>query len=129
MGQTGFFNLENRLKVLDEMKNPLKTLNQVVPWEDFRSMLRNKKNEVGRKPYDEVLMFKILVLEALYNLADERTQFYIQDRLSFMRFLGLGMDGMSRTRRLFGCTTTSWRKAVGLTHCSRSSTGTWTRLD
>ncbi len=99
MGQTGFFDLENRLKALDEMKDPLQALNRVVPWEDFRSMLRKalrdkqKKTEVGRKPYDEVLMFKVLVLQALYNLADGRTQFYIQDRLSFMRFLGLGMDG------------------------------------
>jgi len=99
MGQTGFFDLENRLKALDEMRDPLQALNRVVPWEDFRSMLRKalrdkeKKNEAGRKPYDEVLMFKVLVLQALYNLADERTQFYIQDRLSFTRFLGLGMDG------------------------------------
>lgn len=99
MGQTGFFDLENRLKALDEMKDPLQALNRAVPWEDFRSMLRKalrdkeKTNEAGRKPYDEVLMFKVLVLQALYNLADGRTQFYIQDRLSFMRFLGLGMDG------------------------------------
>ena len=36
-------------------------------------------------------MFKILVLQSLYNLADERTEFMIRDRLSFMRFLGLGL--------------------------------------
>jgi IS5 family transposase len=98
MGQTGFFDLQNRLKSLDEMGDPLEALNRVVPWEDFRSMLRKglrnkeRKNEAGRPPYDEVLMFKVLVLQALYNLADDRTQFHIQDRLSFMRFLGLGMD-------------------------------------
>jgi len=99
MGQTGFFDLENRLKSLDEIGDPLVTLNRVVPWDGFRSLLnkalRNKerKSEAGRKPFDEILMFKVLVLQALYNLADEKTQFYIQDRLSFMRFLGLGMDG------------------------------------
>ena len=98
MGQTGFFDLQDRLKSLDEMGDPLEALNRVVPWEDFRSMLRKalrdkeRKSEAGRTPYDEVLMFKVLVLQALYNLADERTQFHIQDRLSFMRFLGLGMD-------------------------------------
>jgi hypothetical protein len=37
-------------------------------------------------------MFKISVLHALYNLADEQTQIYIQDQLSSIRFLGLGMD-------------------------------------
>lgn len=98
MGQTGFFDLQNRLDSLDAMGDPLDALNQVVPWEDFRSMLRqglrnkDRKSEAGRPPYDEVLMFKVLVLQALYNLADDRTQFHIQDRLSFMRFLGLGMD-------------------------------------
>lgn len=99
MGQTGFFDLENRLKSLDEIGDPLVTLNRVIPWEEFRGLLRKalrnkeRKSEAGRRPYDEVLMFKVLVLQALYNLADEKTQFYIQDRLSFMRFLGLGMDG------------------------------------
>lgn len=99
MGQTGFFDLQDRLKSLDEMGDPLEALNRVVPWEDFRSMLRKalrtkeRKSEAGRDPYDEVLMFKVLVLQALYNLADDRTQFHIQDRLSFMRFLGLGIDG------------------------------------
>jgi IS5 family transposase len=38
-------------------------------------------------------MFKILVLQALYSLADEATEFQIKDRLSFQRFLGLGLDG------------------------------------
>jgi transposase, IS5 family len=36
-------------------------------------------------------MFKVLVLQASYSLADERTEFLIKDRLSFMRFLGLGL--------------------------------------
>jgi len=99
VGQTGFFDLQDRLKSLDEMGDPLEALNQVIPWEDFRSMLRqglrnkDRKSEAGRPPFDEVLMFKVLVLQALYNLGDDRTQFHIQDRLSFMRFLGLCMDG------------------------------------
>ena len=33
--------------------------------------------------------FLILLLQALYNISDEQTEFQIQDRLSFMRFLGL----------------------------------------
>ncbi len=45
----------------------------------------------GRPPYDPVLMFKIMVLQALYGLSDDQTEFQIQDRLSFMRFLGLGL--------------------------------------
>ena len=35
-------------------------------------------------------MFKILVLQALYNLSDDQAEFQIRERLSFMRFLGIG---------------------------------------
>ena len=45
----------------------------------------------GRPPYDAVMMFKILVLQALYSLSDDQAEFQVQDRLSFMRFLGLGL--------------------------------------
>ena len=40
---------------------------------------------------DAVLMFKTLVLSALYNLSDDRIEYQVRDRLSFMRFLGLGL--------------------------------------
>jgi hypothetical protein len=32
-----------------------------------------------------------MVLQALYGLSDDQAEFQIQDRLSFMRFLGLGL--------------------------------------
>jgi len=47
----------------------------------------------GRPPYDVVLMFKVLVLQHLYNLADEQTEYQIGDRYSFCRFLGLTPEG------------------------------------
>ena len=37
-------------------------------------------------------MFKILVIQAANTLSDERTEFLINDRLSFMRFLGLSLS-------------------------------------
>lgn len=46
----------------------------------------------GRPPFDPVLMFKILVIQTLNNLSDERTEYLINDCLSFMRFLGLGLS-------------------------------------
>ena len=46
----------------------------------------------GRPPYDAVLMFEILIIEAQNNLSDARAEFLIGDRLSFMRFLGLGLQ-------------------------------------
>ncbi len=36
-------------------------------------------------------MFKILVLQAPYNLSDDQTEYQIRERLSFQRFLGLDL--------------------------------------
>jgi IS5 family transposase len=38
-----------------------------------------------------VLIFKALVVQALYNLSDQRPEYQLRDRLSSMRFLGLGV--------------------------------------
>ena len=37
-------------------------------------------------------MFKILILQRIYNLSDDQTEYQINDRMSFMRFLGLGLE-------------------------------------
>ncbi|WP_332308772.1 transposase [Sphingobium sp. TCM1] len=65
---------------------------------------RSVRSKGGRPPFDPMLMVKILVLQALYSLSDEATEFQIKDRLSFQRFLGLGLDGTvpdATTVRLF----------------------------
>ena len=38
------------------------------------------------------MLFKTIVLQRLYNLSDDQTEFQINDRMSFMRFLGLSLD-------------------------------------
>ena len=43
----------------------------------------------GRPPYPTVLMAKILVLQQLYNLADDALEYQLLDRRSFLQFLGL----------------------------------------
>src|SRR3954449_8643277 len=99
MGQLGFFDLDARYRGLDAKKDPLVVLNAVVPWEDFRAQVsvvwrkpdEERKSAAGRKPWDEVIIFKTLVLQALYNLSDDQLEYQIRDRLSFMRFLGLGL--------------------------------------
>src|SRR5215213_9064278 len=99
MGQIGFFDLDERYRGLDAKKDPLVFLNEVVPWEDFRARLsavwrkpeEERKNAAGRKPWDEIVIVKALVLQALYNLSDDQIEYQIRDRLSFMRFLGLGL--------------------------------------
>jgi len=99
MAQMGFFDLSDRYASLDAKKDPLLEINSVVPWEEFRALLEqvwrkpdaDRKSRAGRKPMDAVLMFKTLVLSALYNLSDDQIEYQVRDRLSFMRFLGLGL--------------------------------------
>lgn len=45
----------------------------------------------GRPQFDPVMMFKIQVIQTLNNLSDERKEYLINDRLSFMRFLDMGL--------------------------------------
>ena len=90
----GFFDEDFRLEKLTKLGDPLLRLNGGVDFEMFRSLLLDKlhlmpKGDGGRKPYDYVLMFKILILQRYYNLGDDQTEYQICDRLSFMRFLKL----------------------------------------
>ena len=92
--QLGFFDWQNRFEKLNKNGDPLVKLNKVIQWESFREALANvrvreKKSNAGAKPDDVVLMFKVLILQSLYNLSDEAIEYQILDRLSFMRFLGL----------------------------------------
>lgn len=92
--QSSFFDLDNRYEQLNKLRDPLVELNRVIDWELFRAPLlklseKPRKSAAGRKPIDRVLLFKMLVLQRLYNLADEALEYQVKDRLSFMRFLGL----------------------------------------
>jgi IS5 family transposase len=95
-GQAGFFDIDERLKALSAKGDDLERLNAIVDFELFRPDLvravpRSDGSKGGRPPFDHVFMFKVLVLQASHSLSDERTEFLIKDRLSFMRFLGLGL--------------------------------------
>src|SRR6266700_1551005 len=100
MGQTGFFDVERRLEAISALGDPLETIKKIVPWEDFRTDIEavtetkpeERQSNAGRKPYDTILKFKIVVLQSLHNLSDEQTEYLIRDRLSFMRFLDLELE-------------------------------------
>lgn len=95
MAQPGLFDFENRLHALNKSGDPLVALSKHIDFEAFRPLLADRlafkgdKIKGGRPPHDLVLMFKVLILQSLYNLSDEQAEFQIRDRLSFMRFLGL----------------------------------------
>lgn len=93
MIQPGFFDFEERLHKIDCNGDPLSKISAAVDWEIFRPELekarsKEKKSNAGAKPYDVILMFKILILQSLYNLSDGALEFQILDRHSFCRFLG-----------------------------------------
>ena len=93
----GFFDEEFRLEKLSEQKDPLVKLKERIDFELFRPLLeeafyKEEKGIGGARPYDYVLMFKILILQRYYNISDDKMEFAILDRLSFMRFLGLTLS-------------------------------------
>jgi len=94
--QPGFFDVDERLRRLRDLGDQLEAFGRVVDFEIFRSDLEAALAYAGgakggRPPCDPVMMFKILVIQAQNTLSDERTEFLINDRLSFMRFLGLSL--------------------------------------
>jgi IS5 family transposase len=92
----GLFDVGERLAGLSRKGDDLERLAAVVDFELFRPELeravpRADRAKGGRPPFDHVLMFKVLILQTQNNLSDERTEFYLRDRLTWMRFLGLGL--------------------------------------
>ena len=95
--QPGLFNVGERLQRLSDIGDQLEAYAAVVDFELFRPDLEtalgySDGSKGGRPAYDPVLMFKILVIQAQNGLSDDKTEFLINDRLSFMRFLGLGLS-------------------------------------
>jgi transposase, IS5 family len=96
-GQPGFFDIDDRLRRLSDLGDQLEAFRVVLDFEIFRpeldaALAYSDGARGGRPPFDPVMMFKILVIQATNNLSDERAEFLINDRLSFMRFLGLGLS-------------------------------------
>src|ERR671917_1140168 len=95
-GQPGFFDVEDRLRELSAKGDDLERIAAPVDFERFRPELeravpRSDGSKGGRPAFDHVLMFKVLLLQAMHALSDERVEYLVKDRLSFMRFLGLGL--------------------------------------
>jgi len=121
--QLMLYGADTQLERLSKLGDPLEKINSAIDWEMFRTPIvqRIRKEEYskgGRPPTDEVLMFKMALLQDLHNISDDATEYLVNDRLSFQRFLGmelgekspdsktlwlfkemLGVDG---TRELFG---------------------------
>ena len=106
MAQLSFLDADKRLAALSKQGDPLEAIARLVPWEEFRAEIEavvltadaDKKNTAGRKPIDALVMFRMLVVQSLYNLSDEQAEYQARDRLSFTRFPGARHRG-SHSRR------------------------------
>jgi len=97
VGQPGFFDVSHRLEELSAKGDDLERIARLVDFEMFRPDLeravpRSDGMKGGRPAFDRVLMFKVLLLQAMHGLSDERCEYLVKDRLSFMRFLGLDLS-------------------------------------
>ena len=107
MKQSGFFDVEERLARLSGLGDQLEAFSRTVDFKVFRPDLEqalaySDGSKGGRPPFNPVLMFKILMIQTPNNVSDERTEYVINDRLSFMHFLGLGLsDRVPDTKTLW----------------------------
>jgi len=82
MKQAGVFDVEERLARLSELGDQLEAFSRIVDFEAFRPGLEkalaySDGSKGGQPPFDPLLMFKILVIQTLNNLSDERTEYLI----------------------------------------------------
>lgn len=122
--QLGFFVLYNWYGQLSKLKDPLVELNRIIDWNLFADLLaettaKPRRSTAGRKPFDRVLLFKILVLQRMNNLSVDRLEYQVRDRLSFMRLLGLNLAGTAPITRKSDHLRT--HKSHSRKRCSQSS--------
>ena len=80
------------LEKLTNLHDPLVKLDKHIDWHIFSPILdavfdKPKLSNAGRPHFERNLMFKILILQSIYNLSDDQIEFQIIDRRSFKRFL------------------------------------------
>ena len=113
--ESSFFDAEFRLRKIDTIGDPLQKLDKVIDWEMFRPTLTNAfardtppQGPGGRPPFDYVLRFKVLILQALYNLSDDAMEYQLNDRRTFQRFIGLDdKDAIPDAKTIW-----AWREAL-----------------
>jgi len=95
-GQRGFWDEQKRIAKLREMNPGLKRLSDSIPWESFRPLLgkgysQERKSKAGCKRIDLLILFKMLLLQHLFNLSDDETELQVYNRRSFEELVGFGL--------------------------------------
>ena len=88
-GQLGFADAV----VAGSGNGPLQRLDGLVRWYRFDKLLgKLRDNGPGRAAWPPLLLFKALLMGALYGLSERELEEALGDRLSFRRFVGLGLE-------------------------------------
>lgn len=73
--------------------SPLDRLSGLVKWYRFEKLLARLRDDgPGRAAWPPLVLFKALLLQATYGLSDRELEEALADRLSFRRFVGLGLE-------------------------------------
>jgi transposase, IS5 family len=72
----------------------LERLKGLVEWDRFEKLIRHLRDEAspGRPGYPVLVLLRALLLQSLYGLSDRELEEALNDRLSFKRFVGLGLE-------------------------------------
>lgn len=96
--QYTFFGDHAALEALTQKGDRLVELDRHITWAPLVAVAEkiwragsDKKATCGRKPWRAEMMLRVLVLKRLYNLSDEQTEYQLRDRISFQRFVRLGL--------------------------------------
>jgi IS5 family transposase len=110
--QYTFFGDHMALEALTQRGDRLMDLSKHIQWSPLVKVSEaiwrageEKKASCGAKPWSAEVMVRVMVLKRLYNLSDEETEYQLRDRISFLRFIGLGLGDVvpdSRTIWLYG---------------------------
>jgi IS5 family transposase len=109
MNQYTFFADHAALESLTQHGDRLVELDRHIQWAPLVAVAEkvwraraDKKAACGPKPWAAEVMLRVLVLKRLYNLSDEQMEYQLRDRLSFLRFVRLGLgDAVPDSRTIW----------------------------
>src|SRR3990167_2455762 len=81
------FGIKLAYEQLEKRGDKLQIFDGLIDWSRFQTLFFRRGGK-GRPSYNPIMMFKVLILQHLYGIADEEVEYQIVDRISFQRFLG-----------------------------------------
>ena len=98
--QIMMFGADVQLERLSKLGDPLEKINEMIDWEMFREPIKRRirksdYSKGGRPPLDEVLVFKMALLQDWNNTSDDNTEYLVNCRLDWQRFMGMELGEKS----------------------------------